>query len=570
MSMADKRRSRGLRREAGKDGLDKTDVLPAKERILNNKALWFLALLVFAFSLNAIELNWGISGSIPWQPDAIEGEITINHMPLLFKQWRHRYGRGQFLINWAFYQPLINHWSKAQPAVRDASGKAAPPKITQEQAKFLAAISRWITAAMALGTIIAVFVLTKYLLGDYMAAWLAAFSLSTSFLFLFYSGIGHLDVPFTFWFAWACAFAMRAAIGHKWRDYVLAAFCAGYAFCTKEGYGAYLPGLAIAYCAIRIAHRYKETSRIKDAVLSIVTIKALAAIVVFAAVFIAMNGFLNVVQEFSGRMDFWKNDANFQGQTPQLLVLRQSLEGLYGGMGWPLLATLVAGIVCMATRRRVLLVFVLMPILTFYILIVARTHFTQSRFFLPAYVCFAVAIGKAIADWIRFQKVPRWVRYAVVAGLGTVTILYCVGLKLEMKYDTRSRAETWIYEHIDKGSIFGMGMGKCYGPRIKYNGYRVVELWHSDGVRTPGGLVKIMPDYLVMSNVFPCSHLWKDDSAFKKRLYQGQGGYRRVALFESKYIPPARTIFSIAGWPLPRTAQWVSTTMDIFQREEQK
>ena len=71
-----------------------------------------MMLLIFAFSLNAIELNWGLSGAITWQPDAIEGEISLNHMPLLFQQWRHKYPRGLFLINGLFYKPMIDHWKK--------------------------------------------------------------------------------------------------------------------------------------------------------------------------------------------------------------------------------------------------------------------------------------------------------------------------------------------------------------------------------------------------------------------------------------------------------------------------
>jgi hypothetical protein len=247
-----------------------------------------------------------------------------------------------------FYQPLVDHWSKSPVSVQGAGGKASSVIITPERAKLLAGISRGITAVMSLGTIIAVFVLTKYLFGDYLAGWLAGFSLSISCLFLFFSGIGHVDVPFTFWFSWASVFAVRAGIEHKWRDYIFAALCAGYSFCTKEGYGGYLPGLVIAYCAFRIACRYGETKSYRDAVLSVLSFKAFAAIFVFAAVFVAMNGFLNVGHEFSSRMEFWRNDEHFQSHTPQLVLLWQLLKGLYGGLGWPLLAVVAAGIVYFA------------------------------------------------------------------------------------------------------------------------------------------------------------------------------------------------------------------------------
>jgi hypothetical protein len=140
------------------------------------------------------------------------------------------------------------------------------------------------------------------------------------------------------------------------------------------------------------------------------------------------------------------------------------------------------------------LVFVLAPVATFYLLIVARTHFTASRFFVPAYVCFSVVIGKTAADWIRFNRAPRLVRYTVTAIVGVLTVLYCIGLKLEMRYDTRNRAEAWVSGHVEKNTLIGIGMKRWYAQRLKFNGYKAIEGWHSEGVRTARGDIKIFPN----------------------------------------------------------------------------
>jgi hypothetical protein len=69
-----------------------------------------------------------------------------------------------------------------------------------------------------------------------------------------------------------------------------------------------------------------------------------------------------------------------------------------------------------------------------------------------------------------------------------------------------------------------------------------------------------------MSQEFPCSSNYKDDSVFKKKLYSGNGGYKQAAEFKAMFLPPARSIFSIAGGSA-RVAYWVSPTVDIFRKE---
>jgi hypothetical protein len=538
-----------------------------KNRQFNIKTVSFLALIGFAFLLNISELNWGLSGYIPWSPDAIEGEISINHLPLLFKQWQHKYPRGQFFINWLFYNPLIKHWSKNPVSFKNSAGENVQAVMTTDRARYLASISRWITAAMSIGTVIAVFVLTQYLFGDYLAGWFAGLALATSCLFLFYSGFGHIDVPFTFWFAWACVFIIQAGLEHKWSSYILGSLCAGYALCTKEGYFGYLPGLAIVYCVLRIADQYHRTNNLKKAVFSVFSLKVFTAIGVFVILFLVMNGFFNFKNEFFGRMEYWKNDETFQHKRPQLFLLREAAVSLYTGLGWPLLLILVIGIFYLGYRYPRVLAFVVIPVIVFYLITVPRIYFVAGRFFIPAYVCFAAAVGKTLADWVRFQKVPILIRYIPAGLLMGLTVLFCVGLKLEMRNDTRNRAEAWFEEHVDKTALIGSGMKRWYAPRLTYNGFRMIDGWHSEGVPTAQGTMKLFPEYLIMSTMFPCSSNYKDDSAFKEALYKGQAGYKKAATFEAIYFSPGHSIFSIACRPYAKPTPSISPTIDIFQKE---
>ena len=153
-----------------------------KEIVFSKNGLFFFLLMFFAFSLNVIDLYWGLSGYITWQPDSIEGEIAVNQFPVMFHQWTHKYPRGQFLINWFFYYPLITHWVKNPITQQNSSGETVHTILNADRLRILASITRWINIVMRLGTIIAVFVLTKYLFGDYLAGWLAGFAMSIKLL----------------------------------------------------------------------------------------------------------------------------------------------------------------------------------------------------------------------------------------------------------------------------------------------------------------------------------------------------------------------------------------------------
>jgi hypothetical protein len=538
-----------------------------KAVFFDKKTLWFIGLLIFGFSLNVTELSWGLSGSVTWQPDAIEGEQTINHMPLLFKQWRHKYPRGQFLINWVFYQPLVDHWSKHPIAVKDPSGKVSTQIITQDRAKFLAAISRWIVVVMSLGTITAVFLTTLYLFGDYLSAWLAGFILSVSSLFVFYSSIGHIDVPFTFWYSWAGCFCVLAAKRNLWRFYIPAALCAAYAVCTKEGYSMYIVGLAVVFCILRSVEVYQKTANLRQATGSFLSLKSAVAGAAFAGLFLLMSGFLNGPEEFVARMKFMSSEPLFDMSRTQLNLLQTSFQFLYTSVGWPVLLVWAAGMVYLLLKNRTAFLFSALPLVIFYMLTVMRLHFVAPRYFVPACTTIAIITGFTLAAWLRAPRIPAWARYMVVFLICGLTVLYCIGLKLEMRNDTRNRVEAWAHEHISKDVLIGSGMKRWYAPRLKFEGYKLIDGWHSEGIQTSRGMVKVSPEYLITSLRFPCGSNYKDDSAFKKDLYDGKAGYIKVEEFRAIYFSPAHTLFSIAGWPY-WNFEWVSPDVDVFRRND--
>ena len=104
--------------------------------------------------------------------------------------------------------------------------------------------------------------------------------------------------------------------------------------------------------------------------------------------------------------------------------------------------------------------------------------------------------------------------------------------------------------------------------------YRIRDIscsweWHSEGVKTPKGIVPILGDYLIMSQIFPTSQTYKDDRKYKEKLYSGQAGYTQAASFNALYFNPSRSIFGIASWPYKRDMpeEGVSPDITIFKKQ---
>jgi hypothetical protein len=526
-------------------------------------------LIVFALCLNQIENQWGLTGFSAWQPDSIEGYQTAVHMNLLFGHWKYKYPRGQFLINGLFYQPLISHWKKNPVTFRNPANSVQQTVLTAKRLKVLAVVSRWIVTVMSLGTIAAVFLTTLYLFGDYLSAWLAGFILSICSLFVFYSSIGHIDVPFTFWYSWASCFCVLAAKRNLWRYYIPAALCAAYAVCTKEGYSMYIVGLAAAYGILKAVDEYEKTGNLRKAIVSVLSLKSAVSAAVFAGLFLLMSGFLGGSEEFITRMKFMSNEPLFKIPTTQLYLLKTSFMHIYVSVGWPVLMTCGMGMIYLLFKNRTAFLFTVLPLVIFYSLTVMRLHFVATRYFVPACTEIAVITGYTLAAWLRAKRIPAYIRYAVVLLVCSLTTLYSVGLKLEMKQDTRIRAETWIHDHVDKNALICAGMYERYGPRLSREEYKLLWEWHSEGVKTPKGIVPIFPDYLIMSQVFPSSETYKDDRKYKAKLYSGQAGYKQEACFKALYFRPSRSIFGIAAWPykLDMPDEWISPDITIFKKE---
>ncbi len=514
------------------------------------RVLALLGVVLLALVINLIGLDWGRCGTVPWEPDSIEGYQTVSHMSLMFKQWRHKYPRGHYLVSAVFYYPLLKHWENDPIRRVGSDGKTRSSVLDMERLDYLAAISRWIILVMSQGTIWAVFLISRYLFRDFWAALLSALTLTASQLFIFFSKVGCVDVPAIFWVTWATYFAIRAVYEDRWRQYILMGFCAAYAFCTKEGCAGFILGLGFGTWALMSYVRFKEGAGLKKAALSIFSLKTAAAAAVFIGMFLLLNGFLGGPDEFMERVRFWESTNFNRWKKPQLMVLKEAWGHLYFGLGWPLLFVSAGSIIYLAFKHPFKLLFCLLPLIAFYLSTVMRTHFVRPRYLLPGYIGFSIIVGKSLIDLIRWKKVPVYVSYGLVGIIYGLSVLYCVGLSLETKYDTRKRTEDWFLRNVSKNATVGTAMNKQYGLHLYKHGYRQIIDWSSKGNTTPTGKRVIYPDYVVLSDTWPFLQNMRTNKEFMENIGKEGSQYEHVISFTPKYVPPARTVFGIAGLPI--------------------
>ncbi|GAG98983.1 unnamed protein product, partial [marine sediment metagenome] len=280
-----------------------------------------------------------------------------------------------------------------------------------------------------------------------------------------------------FWFAWAVYWGVKAVYVGKWRHFILLGLFCGYSVCTKESAAGYVLGLGIAIWIAMVGRDLKVGRSLKEAVLSVFSLKVLGAALVLGLCFAILNGFLAGLEELSNRMDSWRNvtDTFLETYKGQLYLLYDSAKQLCSGLGWPLFIMCVVSVVYCAINDRWKLAFGVGPLLVFYLLVNMNVHLAVPRFLLAGYPGLALLIGKTSAKWLRWKKVPKALRILPVGLVYVLSLLYCIGLDLEMLDDTRVRTEQWFYKNVDRNNVIGAGIyNKVYAPRLHFNGYYLI------------------------------------------------------------------------------------------------
>jgi hypothetical protein len=528
---------------------------PAFKPWTRNAFAGLLIVAAVSFILSAIGITWGETGYIPWQDDSLAGLTTVREMPRLFGEWTYKYPPLQFMINAVFYQPLLDSWHN---------------NLDYNRMNTLIFTANIISMLMGVGAVIAVFLTARILFDDFLAAFFAALSLALCQEFLFYSHLGNVDVPATFWFAWGAYFAVKAAYIGKVRHYIFAAIFCAFSTCTKDSIPPFIAGLLIAIAILIITKAKNSGKTLRQALLSLFNGKVVTAIIVFLFCYALINGIFTSPETFIKRVSIWLGGrgvkegwaADYTGQWGLLL---HTCSLIYYSFGWPLLALIAASLIYCAAKFRLAALLSVLPLTAFYLVVTVNIHFVHSRYLIPAFPCLVLVAGKGCADWLRWKKTPILFRAAPIAIIYVLSILYCVGLDLELLNDSRYDAEAWLVKNVGAKDHVAILTDIRWAPRLQLTS---LDYSYRIGLKivspiTPQILAqKPVPQYVVLNE----NYLNTLDPAFRKALLDSSLGYKEVAKFENKYFYPKKTVFGFAGWPVPKT-HFISPTVLIFEHQ---
>ncbi len=496
--------------------------------------LLLIGIAALACYLNGSALDWGARGAV-WTPDTIEGLRTAGHNENMFKLWKHKYPRGQFLISYPFYKSKIDYW-KENPITYMKDGKVYKSVIDTGRQVELSMITRRLCYIMSIAIVFAVFFTSRKLFEDDIAALLSCLCLTLSCYFVFFSKSGCVDIPAMFWFALATCFGVYAAYNRKIYWYLPAGFCSAWSVCTKEGVAPFQVGLFLGLAVLQVYAVYSSGKPFKQAMKSLLSWKILSAIVIAVIVFMTLENFWTGMEEWNYRSQFWEDVvSDFSKSRISAMTLLTSVgSGFYQGWGWPFVVLMILSLPYVAYKYKWQFVFIAAPSILFAIAVIFVINQTRPRFWFCSYIGIALMMGKALADWYRVKKIPFSIRIVAPLFVLVPSLLCCIFFNIEMNNDSRIRVSNWMKKNAKPGAIVGFPMYDQYGPRLQELGFRVIDDFSSKGIQTKKGLIKVSPDYFIGSTIFPMSS--RNDIEYFKKVFNDQTEYKKQAVMGAIYF----------------------------------
>lgn len=311
-------------------------------------------------------------------------------------------------------------------------------------------IDRLLVALLGAATIIVVYRVARELF-DTRTGLIAAFFTSVAFLHVRDSHFGTTDVPLTFLVVLALFLVVKMREAHSWRSYLVAGLTVGLASSIKHsGALMLIPGW-VAH-ALNARDEGSWTSLVWDKRPWLFSAVALLAFVIttpFAVLdwptFVAD---LQLQFRELGGILYYKLERGWRAH---------ATFSLFYGLGWPVLAASLVGLVMMLLLDwKKTLVVASFPIV--YYAVFGRGYAVSVRYAVPLvpFLCImaAVACGTLAARLgsLLGQKRTRWAVILVgLLALPTIRSSILFG-RLLSKEDTRLVAAKWIADHVPQGS----------------------------------------------------------------------------------------------------------------------
>lgn len=518
--------------------------------------------------------HWGIPNATHpllargWEVDGVAGISLLSELANL---------KGPAQADWYVAYPLFHYLVLAVVCAPVLAYLLATGQLANPGGEFpygfadpvgalalLTSVGHGVSAAMAAGVVVGVFILARRIFDQRAGHFAAAVTLICA-PFLFYARTANLDVPVLFWVVLHFIAIERAISPHAPPSRRQLAWCgvtAALAVATKDqAFGiVVLPLLAVLW-------RLRRTTPTSYAFRSAATLVLSGAVsFAFASGFAFRPG--RFIKHLAYITDFENTFANVRVQT-FLTVVRDStargvlqLLGDYGtaigtAVGWPAFVLGVWGCALM-WRSRPLHRWLPLSCVGLFLIVIVPIHHMQYRYALVPAVIAALGVAACVHG-----ATLRWPqRVWLPSVLGAIAVASAIPGGAEISHamwgDARWEAGRWLGNAVQSGDTLGF-FGRPHqlpylptGVHLRMMGDTAdaeVDLRHS----APEWIV-VAPDYFSDSSRARSTFL---PEPLYQSLLRGTQGYARVGRFETR---------PLLNRPLPYFP-YVNPMVQVFQRD---
>ena len=398
---------------------------------------WLLLALAAIFVTG---IWWGVPWA-GWAADELPPWLILDAIDRHFAGgWFDKYPPLQYDLNALAYAPFV-------------VARAAGVDLGTTAALFvLQLVIRFVSVAMALGAIVAIYVVTDDLYGPTGALAAAAFA-GVTLPFVYYAKLANVDVPYLFWLAWSLVFYARTIREGGTTNAVLFGLTAALAVETKDqAYGFYV--LPFVHALIL---------RRRPVLIGIVT--GIATFLVVSNVILNPSGFAAHVHALTDVGSDLRFELPGTRLSRQVTIWRLSAVSTVFSMTWIGVIAAAAGFASEIRRRRYW--WLVLPIVSYYLFFLSTITSVFDRYLLGDFLVLSIVAGGWCGTVIDASPVRRRLRIALVSAAVAVMAWYGASIDLMLIKDSRYPAALWLHDHAAPGARVALLGPRAYLPIVE-------------------------------------------------------------------------------------------------------
>ena len=487
---------------------------------------WIFPILLIGLLSYSCSIWWGLPGELSWAPDSISPKVVI------FGDWLHPYPPLHRYLLYLLYFPFT---IAAKLGWIDLS--------TTSSIYLLTFLGRVLSVLMALGIIFSVFLTSLEIFSKQLPSLLSALCVLGIVSLVYYSKTMNVEVPYVFWFSWAMLFYIRAIKFDRFIDYLLFIISAVFSVCTKDqSYGLFiLPSIFLVYTHLNNT----KSQQIREFIFDL-SFKLLFPFILGIIIFLLIHNIIFDTTSFLEHITRIKSAGykthNFvirpqNNLQEHVFLFYRFFRDIQFNLGWPLFLIALASVVRCFFRRqeKYLLLCLLIPCLSYYLLFISIIIYSRDRFVLPICLILCIFCGDLIASFLKTFNYLSKIKIGLITIIFIYSFMYANSVNVLMLQDSRYAVEKWMSKNIDSPNNLGYLGSPQYHPRWdQLEG--ITANWIS-----PSDLLNAVEQqefpYIVTTSGYSINRFPKDSKEYQgfKKLYNSRSKYKLV--FQHQSVP---------------------------------